>query len=53
MLKKGEGISINESLAVHYYKSSADHGNAVAQRNYGIMLSKGEGVSITKSCAVH
>jgi TPR repeat protein len=30
MLARGEGILMNKSLAVHYYKLSADQGYAAA-----------------------
>jgi TPR repeat protein len=53
MLARGEGISMNKSLAVHYYKLSADQGFAAAQYNYGFMLARGEGISMNKSLAVH
>jgi TPR repeat protein len=53
MLAQGEGILMNKSHAVHYFKSSADQGNAVAQFNYSIMLSQGEGILMNKSHAVH
>jgi TPR repeat protein len=39
MLSHGAGILKHKSLAVHYCKSSADQGNAVAQLHHGFMLS--------------
>jgi TPR repeat protein len=40
------GFCKNKSLAVHYYKLSADQGNAEAQFYYGFMLRRGEGISM-------
>jgi TPR repeat protein len=53
MLSQGEDILMNKSLAVHYFKLSADQGNASAQCHYGFMLARGEGISMTESLAVH
>jgi TPR repeat protein len=53
MLEKDEGISTNKSLAVHYYKLSADQGFAKAQFHEGFMLAKAEGISMNRSFAVH
>jgi TPR repeat protein len=44
---------MNKSLAAHYYKLSADQGNARAQFNYGFMLLHGDGISMNKSLAAH
>jgi TPR repeat protein len=49
----GDGISINKSLAVHYFKLSADHGNADSHFNYGLVLAHGDGILMNKSLAVH
>jgi hypothetical protein len=40
-------------LAAHYYKLSADQGDADAQFNYGILFSNGEGLAQDKSVAAH
>jgi TPR repeat protein len=53
MPARGEGISVNKSLAVQYYKLSADQDKADGQLNYGFMLDSGEGISMNKSLAVH
>jgi TPR repeat protein len=44
---------MNKTLAAHYYKLSADQGDAIAQHNYGRCLDKGEGVEMNKSLAAH
>jgi TPR repeat protein len=38
MLAQGEGLSMNKSLAVRYFKLSADQGLVEAEFNYSIML---------------
>jgi hypothetical protein len=53
MLFRGDGISINKSLATHYFKLSVDQGQAEAQFGYGIILSHGNGISVNKFLAVH
>jgi hypothetical protein len=35
---EGEGISMNKSLTVHYFKSSADHGLAEGQIAHGLNI---------------
>jgi TPR repeat protein len=52
MLLKGEGVLMNRSLALHYFQSSADQGNAPAQFAYGLILSPGEGILMNKSLAI-
>jgi hypothetical protein len=44
---------MNKSLAAHYFKMSADQGNAFAQLNYGFFLANGDGISMNKSLAAH
>jgi TPR repeat protein len=44
LLTRGEGISMNKSLAVHYHRLSADQGDAQTQFNYGLMRTRGEGI---------
>jgi TPR repeat protein len=39
---------MNKSRTVHYYKSSADQGDAEAQFTDGLVLAQGEGVSMNK-----
>jgi TPR repeat protein len=51
MLLRGDGISMNQSLAAHYFKLSADQGEAKTQFEYGLILSCGEGISRDKSLA--
>jgi hypothetical protein len=53
MLDKGEGILQNKSLTSHYYKLSANQGNADCQLHYGVMLDNDEGVLMNKSLACH
>jgi TPR repeat protein len=47
------GIRTNKSLGAHYYKLSADQGNAHAQLNDGILLFEGDGIPMNKSHAAH
>jgi hypothetical protein len=44
MLVYGEGISMNKSLAAHYFKMTVDQGVAIAQHNYAILLRMGEAI---------
>jgi TPR repeat protein len=46
-------VEIGESLAAHYFKLSADQGNADAQYSYGIAFAIGQGIGIDKSLAAH
>jgi TPR repeat protein len=39
----GDGVPMNESLAVHYLQLSADQGNAEGQCVYGLCLLNGVG----------
>jgi TPR repeat protein len=53
MLAYGDSISMDKSLTAHYYKLSADQGDAKAQFAYGLMLAEGDGIAMNKSLAVH
>jgi TPR repeat protein len=44
---------MDKSLAAHYYKLSADHGHAIAQFNYAVLLEAGDGIAMDKSLAAH
>jgi TPR repeat protein len=44
---------MDKSLAAHYFKLSADQGNAYGQCNYGVCLRDGDGVVMDKSLAAH
>jgi hypothetical protein len=44
---------MNKSHGAHYFKLSADQGDAAAQFNYGVMLFWGDGISMNKSLAAH
>jgi TPR repeat protein len=44
---------MNQRLAVHYYKLSADQGCPRGQSNYGFVLYTGEGIPMNKSFAPH
>jgi TPR repeat protein len=44
---------MNKSLAVHYFKLSADQGNSYGQLCYGARLACGDGISMNKSLAAH
>jgi hypothetical protein len=50
---RGAGVQINESLAAHYFKLSADQGNPHGQLNYGSCLMRGHGIQMNKSLAAH
>jgi TPR repeat protein len=52
MFERGEGISMNKSLAAHYFKFSANQRLAAAHCNYGWMLARGEGISMNTLLAV-
>jgi hypothetical protein len=43
---------MDKSLAAHYYKLSADQGNAAAQCHYWFLLYTGDGIAMDKSLAV-
>jgi TPR repeat protein len=49
MLSQSEGILMNKSLAVDYYKLSVDLGNATTRSCYGFLLDNDEGISMNKS----
>jgi hypothetical protein len=44
---------MNQTAAPHYYKLSADQGDAMSQSNYGWCLDYGEGVAMDKVFAAH
>jgi TPR repeat protein len=44
---------MDKSLAVHYYKLSADQGHPYAQFNYAVLLDTGDGIAMDKSLAAH
>jgi TPR repeat protein len=52
-LETGQGVSIDLTEAVKYYKLAADQGYAAAQNNYGYCLQQGKGISINLTEAVH
>jgi TPR repeat protein len=49
----GDGIPIKNSAVAHYFKSSADQGHALAQRNCGHMLAIGDDIPMNTSLAAH
>jgi TPR repeat protein len=53
LLFRGEGVSMNKSLAAHYFKLSRDQGDARTQCLYGVLLSTAEGVPMNESLAAH
>jgi TPR repeat protein len=53
MLSHGHAISMNQSLAVHYFKLSADRGDEMSQVNYGLMFYHGNDISMKKSHVVY
>jgi TPR repeat protein len=44
-LENGRGVAKDLGLAAHFYKLSADQGNANAQLRYGFCLENGIGVA--------
>jgi TPR repeat protein len=52
-LARGEGVAADGELAAHYYRLSADQGNALGQSNYGWCLENGEGVAVDTGLAAH
>jgi TPR repeat protein len=48
LLATGDGISMDKSLAVHYYKLSADKGKAFVQFHSGRSFAPGDGISMNQ-----
>jgi hypothetical protein len=46
LLLRGDGITMNKSLAAHYFKMSADQGLCSSQLAYANLLLRGDGVPI-------
>jgi TPR repeat protein len=49
----GNGVPLNDELAVQWYRKAAEQGNATAQNNLGIMYRSGSGVEKSKEEAVN
>ena len=52
MLETGDGVEVNKSEAVKYFKMSADKGYNWAMNNYANKLFYGEGIAVNKSEAI-
>ena len=52
MLNNGDGVPVNKSEAIKYFKMSIEKGNDDAMLNYAIMLNNGDGVPVNKSEAI-
>ena len=45
MYEKGQGVTLDYTAAMRWYRKAADQGDASAQTNLGLMYDKGQGVT--------